>query len=193
MNNPVLLVHGIWDTSHKMKYLADHLREAGKQVFLIDLVPCDGRAGVEELALQIQALVEKEALGKFDIIAFSLGGIISSYYIAELGGAEKVCSFVTISSPHHGTTLAYLNPFVLGKELRPQSTVLVSLAKKMKQLCSGDASLRCLSIRTPYDLMIFPSSSSVISWGENVSYPVIAHPLMVRDARVLKAVLKFIS
>jgi len=190
----VILIHGIWDTSHKMKYFADGLREAGREVFLIDLYPSDGRIGVEELALQIQTLVKEKGLEKFDIVAFSLGGIVSSYYIAMLGGAEKVNYFVTISSPYHGTKIAYLSPHVLSKELRPGSVLLNSLGKKMKDIYLGNSNKgKCLSIRTPYDLMIIPASSSVISWGENISIPVIAHPLMVRDNRVLKAVIKFIS
>ena len=131
---PTLLVHGIWDTSDKMRHIAQDLREAGHKVFLIDLVPADGRVGVEELALQIQNLVEEKKLAKFNIIGFSLGGIVSSYYITELGGADRVCSFVTISSPHHGTKTAYFSPFILGKQLRPHSSMLVSLAKKMKEL-----------------------------------------------------------
>ena len=44
------------------------------------------------------------------------------------------------------------------------------------------------SFRTPYDLVIVPSTSSVWDRAENAEFPVLAHPLMTRANQVVSAV-----
>lgn len=186
---PTILVHGIWDSSKKMAYIAEGLEKSGRKTYSIDLYPSSGRIGLKEMALQLKSFIDERGLSDFDIVAFSMGGIVSKYYICELGGSDYASSFVTISSPHHGTLMGYLYPFAIGKELRIGSPILKSLEEKMKSF----GSIKSLSIRTPFDLMILPSKSSIISWGENLSFPIIAHPLMVRNPIVLGAILDFLG
>lgn len=57
---------------------------------------------------------------KVDIVAHSMGGLSSRYYIKFLGGLNKVDDFVCMGSPHHGVT-AGLDVF------HSNSTLLYSL------------------------------------------------------------------
>ena len=49
------------------------------------------------------------------------------------------------------------------------------------------------TIWTPFDLMILPANSSVLPVGRAISVNVAAHPLMLRNRRVLSLVLDALS
>lgn len=61
------------------------------------------------------------------LVGHSLGGLLARWYVHELGGAERVCRVVTISTPHLGTPVARLAPFGLGAAIRPGSAVVARL------------------------------------------------------------------
>src|SRR5688500_8203209 len=96
---PVVLVHGIYSSSRDMARMARHLRSHGREVFTPDLSPNCGRAGIDELAQQLAEFTETHLQGrKFDLVGFSMGGLVSRYYVQRLGGADRVTHFVTVSA-----------------------------------------------------------------------------------------------
>ena len=120
----------------------------------------------------------------FDIVGFSMGAMIARYYVQRLEGLARVRRFVTIAAPHHGTWTAYLRNNPGARDMRPGSPFLQDLNRNAESL-SG---LSFTSIWTPLDLMIVPSSSSRLSVGRSIPVLSLAHPLMVRDGRVLRLV-----
>jgi len=44
----------------------------------------------------------------FDIVGFSMGGIVSRYYVQRLWGIDRVQRLHYAGFPHHGTWMAYL-------------------------------------------------------------------------------------
>jgi triacylglycerol lipase len=184
--NPVLLVHGIDDTGEVFHKMAGHLALQGWSVYSLDLVPNNGDVGLDELAKQIGDYVTATFAPeqRLDIVGFSMGGIVSRYYIQRLGGINRVQRFITISSPHHGTVVAYGSQRPGCIQMRPESIFL-------KDLNSDAAILEQLdftSIWTPYDLMIVPANSSQMPVGSQVIIPVALHPWMLTDPRSLAAV-----
>jgi triacylglycerol lipase len=185
--NPVLLVHGIDDTTILFDILSNYLDEQGWDTHSLDLQPNNGDAGLEVLAEQVDTFVEK-TLGRdrpFDLLGFSMGGIVSRYYLQRLGGMQQVKRFITIASPHHGTWMAYARWNPGGEQMRPDSPFLKNLNADVVETLGQ---LNVTSIWTPLDAMIVPASSSQMPVGKNVSINVAAHPWMVTDTRVLKAV-----
>ncbi len=186
--NPVLLIHGIDDTHAVMEPLGRYLDGRGWRSFSFDMVPNDGQVGFDELARQVKSQVAavraQTGAAKVDLVGFSLGGMVARVYLQELGGASEVERLVTISSPHHGSWMAYLRWNVLGEELRPGSRVYQRLNANLAAL-SG---VRHTALWTPFDLMIVPSWSSVLPGAREVRIPVVLHPLMLRDARCHEAV-----
>jgi triacylglycerol lipase len=184
--SPVLLIHGLGDTSKLFRRMASRLKEAGREVHALDLLPNNGNAGLDRLALQVDAYVERNfAAGQtFDLVGFSMGGIVSRYYLQRLGGMSRVRRFITISSPHRGTWTAYLrgNPGI--RQMRRDSEFLRDLNRD----CADLERVGFVSIWTRFDLMILPASSSVLPAGRSIHVGAIAHPLMVRDRRVLRLV-----
>ncbi len=184
--NPVLLIHGIDDTGAVFKTMANYLGERGWSVYTLDLVPNNGDVGLDELAKQVADYIASNFAPEqpLDLVGFSMGGIVSRYYIQRLGGIERVQRFITISSPHYGTVIAYASG-------RPGCVQMRHNSDFIKELNSDAAILKQLnftSIWTPYDLMIVPANSSQMPFLRDVTVPVILHPLMLRDSRSLAMV-----
>ncbi|MBO1061647.1 MAG: esterase/lipase family protein [Aphanizomenon sp.] len=184
--NPVLLVHGINDTGAVFNKMAFYLRQQGLSVYTVDLIPNNGSEVLEKLAQQVANYVNDtfEAARPVDIVGFSMGGIVSRYYIQRLGGINKVQRFITISSPHKGTIIAYGTWLAGAVQMRPNSDFINDLNADFKML----KQLNFTSIWTPYDLMILPATSSRLGIGKEVTIPVILHPLMLTDTRTLTIV-----
>ncbi|MEJ1936221.1 triacylglycerol lipase [Nostoc sp. NIES-2111] len=184
--NPVLLVHGITDTEVVFNQMAVYLRQLGWTVHTLNLVPNNGEAPLDVLAQQVVDYVDAaiDAEQPFDLVGFSMGGIVSRHYVQRLGGIHRVQRFVTISSPHHGTVVAYASKLPGCVQMRPNSLFLQELNRDVQML----EQLNFTSIWTPYDLMIIPTNSSRMPVGKELIIPVGLHSWMLTDYRSLSAV-----
>jgi triacylglycerol lipase len=189
--HPVLLVHGIWKTHTTFRRMARYLTERGFTVHGIDLTPNDGRAGIDELAAQLAAFIDATfpAGAPIDLVGFSMGGLVSRYYVQRLGGLARVRRFITISAPHHGTRWAYLRKLPGYLQMRPESDLLNDLNGDLVSLMKLDFT----SIWTPLDLMITPAVSSRLGVGEEALVAAPLHALMLEDPRTFRAVAAALS
>ena len=184
--NHVLLVHGIHDTRAVFQKMAAHLGREGWLVSSLDLEPNDGRTGLDRLAEQLRDFADRNLPRdrRFCLVGFSMGGIVSRYYVQKLGGGDRVKHFITISSPHHGTQWAYFSPNVGVRQMRPNSDFLNELNQDISTL----QKIHFTSIWTPRDLTIVPASSSRMKIGRSIEIPVFLHPWMLTDRRSIEAV-----
>lgn len=189
--NPVLLVHGLKDNSRKMRWLARHLRESGREAHTLDLIPSWGQVGLDVLAGQVAAFVEKTFAPeqRFDFVGFSMGGLVGRYYLQRLGGLNRVDRFVTIAAPHKGSLLAWLIPNTGCRQMRPGSEFLRDLESDVDRL----REIRFTSLWTPFDLTVVPPKSSVMTMATNQLIWCVAHPLMVFQSSALRAVASALS
>lgn len=111
---PVLLCHGYGAIASLVKPsplydVAMLLRSHNVPSFAPNIVPY---AKIETRAQgwvhSIHELTSKQKYEKVNIIAHSMGGLDMRYALSELDIAHKVASFTTVSTPHHGTSLAEL-------------------------------------------------------------------------------------
>ncbi|MDB9525036.1 alpha/beta fold hydrolase [Oscillatoria sp. CS-180] len=185
--HPILLIHGIDDTAvvfDKMAaYLSDRL---AVPVHTLNLAPNNGDLGLDELALQVKAYIDQhiDAAMKLDLVGFSMGGIVSRYYVQRLAGWQRVRRFVTLSSPHNGTWSGFLRNNIGAAQMRPNSSFLHDLNQSLDELTQVEFT----SLWTPYDLMIVPASSSRLPLGTMRQLPVLLHPWMLVDERSLATV-----
>jgi triacylglycerol lipase len=184
--NPILLIHGIDDTRLVFSKMSMHLQQSGCKVYALDLVPSNGDVGLDVLAQQIADYVSTNFPDEqmLDIVGFSMGGIVSRYYVQRLGGIKRVQRFITISSPHHGTIAAYASKRPGCVQMRPDSLFIKDLNSDALML----KDINFTSIWTPYDLIILPANSSQMPFGNEVIIPSMLHPWMLLDIRSLKAV-----
>lgn len=189
MTRPVLIVHGIWDSRARMRELEQGLVARGfPHIRAFDLKPNDGRAPLAALAAQAKqqadALLEEHG-GPIDLVGFSMGALISRYYLQRLGGKEKVRRFISISGPHRGTLAAYALPLAGLRDMRPGSALLRDLEADPDAF--GEVEVHCLY--TPYDLMIVPATSSVLPGARSVQrieLPI--HRMMITQRAALDAI-----
>lgn len=189
--NPVLLIHGFNGTPAIFSGMSVYLAKAGWVVYDLTLVPSNGELGIDQLAQQVADYIAKTFTPEqpLDLIGFSMGGIVSRYYVQRLGGIDRVQRLLTIASPHHGTWTAYALERAGCIQLRPESTFLQDLNRDAVVL----EKLNFTSIWTPFDLMIVPANSSKMSVGREVQVPVLYHDWMPTDTRSLEAVVAALS
>lgn len=190
MEQTLVLVHGIFDTGAIFSDMEHFFAQRGLRTHAPSLQPSSGAAGLEALALQLQGAIDAQIpVGQsFDLVGFSMGGLICRYYLQRLGGKERVRRFVAISVPQHGSLLAWLIPNRGCRQMRPGSRFLTELNHDLKDL----AHLDILTLWTPFDLLIIPQTSSALPLGRTCSLPVWRHDLMVRDRRVLQTMAAFL-
>jgi triacylglycerol lipase len=184
-----LIVHGIWDSRARMRDLEHGLIARGfPHARAFDMKPNDGRAPLAALAAQAKqqadALIEEHG-GPIDVVGFSMGALISRYYLQRLGGKAHVRRFVSVSGPHRGTLAAYALPLPGLRDMRPGSALLRDLEADPDAF--GEVEVHCLY--TPYDLMIVPATSSVLPGARSVQrieLPI--HRMMITQRAALDAI-----
>ena len=191
----MLLVHGLHDTPGGFKRMQRHLEAAGVgPAEAVALSPNDGSVPLLTLAEQVRAaaaeLFARTYAPRIDVVGFSMGALASRCWMQLLGGARGVRRFVSISGPHAGTWMAYLSNREGVRDMRPGSALLRQL--DAAQDAWGDVEVHVLY--TPLDLMILPAKSSLLEKARSArSVPVVLHPLMLYDGRVLREVTRLLT
>lgn len=189
--NPVLLIHGIDDTAAVFHRMTNYLQARGWSTHSLSLIPNNGNIGLDQLAHQVADYSNKHfPMGRaFDLVGFSMGGLVSRYYLQRLGGIERVQRFVALSAPNNGSRMAHFRWNKGAAQMRPNSKFIQDLNRDAARL----ERINFTSIWTPYDLMILPADSSRLPVGQAVQTPVLLHPWMLTDERSLKAITAALS
>jgi triacylglycerol lipase len=112
---PIVLHHGFsgWKQInmlglHYFNAVAEDLIAQGEaMVFETIVEPYGGTEGrSQQLAPQIDEILRVTGKNKVNIVAHSQGGLDSRFLISTLEYGDKVATLTTISTPHHGTSLA---------------------------------------------------------------------------------------
>ena len=190
--NPVVLVHGLYDTAAKMRVLSAHLEQLGWSVYCLNLTPNDGSGCLKFLASQVSTFVDRHFSPKepIDLLGFSMGGLVTRYYLQRLGGIDRVQRYISISAPNQGTLTAYSFSSEGICQMRPTSPFIRDLNQDWDQYQSK---LQITTIWTPFDLMIIPATSSCLGFGKEIALPVWVHAWMVHDPRTLHQVIQSLS
>ena len=186
--NPVILIHGIWDTKIIFSKMSSRLTELGWCVHSLNLTPNDGSLGLASLAQQLADYISQtfHPQQSIDIVGYSMGGLVSRYYVQRLGGINRVQRLITISSPHKGTLTAYSLPLPGYLDMRPNSGLLRDLYQDVTML----KRINFTSMWTPFDIMILPSNSSQLPVGKEVKLNVLLHRQMVTETQSINALVE---
>lgn len=187
--NQVLFVHGFLRKGKVFRAFCEYFEKRGWRAEAMSYHPALGQKPIDELALQVASYADEHFEGKFDLVSFSMGGLVCRHYLHELGGSERVRKFATISSPLKGTWAAWGLGLPAVRQMRPGSDFLKKMHQKNHLLEVHDY----LALWTPFDLMILPPTSSLMGVGREVMVPALAHPLMVYDKRCHQVVFDHFS
>lgn len=180
---PVILAHGITDTSQDMRAIANYLSARSFHVESINFVPNDGSVDLITSASQLGTFIQNVAPEQdIDIVAFSMGGLIALTWLLLNDGASRTIHYVPISAPLKGTYAAHLMSSPGIRDMRPDSALINTLGKHFDKLNN----IQVTTIRTNFDGIVFPSDTSKLDLPgvENFAVPVLLHRWMLFDSRV---------
>ncbi len=114
---PLILLHGYWNTPIVWKkfviFFEANGYEIDKNLFLFDgrgenksPANIDIQINSKKLKDLVQHVLTSSGKTKVNLVAHSMGGLISRWYIEQLGGNAKVHKLIMLGTPNHGS--AYL-------------------------------------------------------------------------------------
>lgn len=190
--DPILFVHGyasdasVWD-SMTDKFKADGWPEDHLYAWTYNYNQSNATTA-EELAQEVQALLERTGAEAVDIITHSMGGLSSRHYTKYLEGDVLVDGWVSLAGPNHGTTWAYGCWSTSCFEMRPGSKFLDHLNTGNES--PGDT--RYGTWWSPCDEIIDPDKSVRVKGASNTKTSCISHNWFLYDRTVYNQVRDFV-
>jgi triacylglycerol lipase len=188
---PVLLVPGWFDTARDLAALRIRLLAAG-WAHVRPLTFADPTGSNREHAAEIDSVVAEilaeTGASRVDIVAHSMGGLATRWYLKEHGPA-RVRRVAFLASPHRGTLSAH---FAWGEgrgEMMPESAFLDSL-NVSPLLPEG---LDAITIRTPIDTRVLPGESATLPGVEDHLVCCPTHQGLLRHDDVFLIVADFLE
>ena len=188
---PLVLVHGMLDTSAVFNRLQRELAGRRDPLLIPDLPLRLGRTSIQEGAELLSRAID-EAFGRdqpLDLLGFSMGGVIARTWIQLLGGYRRTRRFFSVGSPQQGTLTAQPWPGWLFNgiaDLKRGSALLNSLNGDLDRL----SRIECHSFYSPLDLVVLPGWRAVLPVGAISMLPVPTHPPLLRDPAAVKPLAK---
>ncbi|MFH8984331.1 esterase/lipase family protein [Streptomyces varsoviensis] len=122
-HRPVVFVHGWHSGPGTWRHMIDKAEEYGyasNEIFPFDYSAFsqqgNGATPIKSLADKLAAYIRENKLlsrspdGKIDIVAHSMGGLVSRAYLKQNQGHATTAHLVTLATPNHGTILSYFCP-----------------------------------------------------------------------------------
>ena len=154
-HKPIILIHGWADNNRTFNVMKNYLSDQGfstckMYTFRYSSTRDSNKTSARRLRNYVNSVSRSNGGQKVTIVAHSNGGLVSRWYRVFEGGYSKNDRFVSLGTPHSGTTSAYLCFDPACYEMRPGSTFLRSLAGRG---CD-------YAIWSEVDAIINPSSSA---------------------------------
>jgi len=178
---PVLLVHGFGGSPASFTTMAARFAADGRRVYALDLPGQDNVAN----ARAIRDFVAAHHFTRVDLVAHSMGGLSSRWYIEYLGGASRVAHYVSLGTPQLGLPIACVLPLDGGGQMCPGSAFLAQL--NSTGVKRGSTSFT--SIFSESDGFVPTAASRLAGTTCLVEDSGVTHGGLLRDARVYRQVL----
>ncbi len=185
--NPVVFVHGWGGMKTQFGPMVRYLSNQGWPTSHLSSIQYSNPFGSSiNNAHQLSGFVNNKMAGtgrsEVDLVAHSMGGLSTRYYIKNLGGVNNVGALVTCGSPHTGTPSGYVGQIMGegGREMIPGSTFL-------RQLNSGDltpGSTKYTSIFSYQDIVVPWRYSRMGGDWNNIGVWWLEHNLMLNSRTV---------
>ncbi|WP_079509114.1 esterase/lipase family protein [Mesobacillus jeotgali] len=196
--DPVVFVHGFTGSSSGYDNMKQWLISQGwPSSYLYAIQYTDTTGSNIDNAYELQSFVNQvlrqTKAAKVDIVAHSMGGLSTRYYVKYLEGAQKVDDVITLGSPHHGTNSSYFGLWTEGaREMVPGSAFLNDLNSADETPNGSDTSsiIQYTSIYSSADTVINPYTSSIINGADNVQITGVSHSGLLTDITVRPFVLE---
>lgn len=182
---PVVLVHGLGGSRGAWWPLRLYLHAHGrKRLYAFGY---EG-GSIEEHAGALVGFVSR-VLGvtgeeRVDLVAHSLGGIISRYAIQRMDLAPHVRTLVTLATPHQGTYAAHYANTSLTRPLRPESDMIRDLNSDDLDALGVDLVCVC----SDRDIYVVPPARMAHPAARNLTVHGVSHSQHLISTRVFRLV-----
>jgi triacylglycerol lipase len=191
---PVVFVHGFGGSASNWT-TAEAVFEAGGyssgQLFAYEYNSAQSnKTSAAGLASFVRQVLAGAGASQVDIVNHSMGGLVSDWYIKELGGQPSVRHLASIAGANHGTTAASACIILTScVEMFPGSAFI-------RTVTSGDetpGNTRYGTWYSPCDGVINPYTSTVLSGATNNLVACQTHLGFLTDTTVLTQVRNFLG
>ena len=189
ITRPIVLIHGLWNTSDIFKYLTKKLDRYSIDYFAPTLHHDFGKVSIIDLTKSLNELIINKygSYKEIDLLGFSMGGIIGSYWLKHYEGNKRIKKFITVGSPHKGTLTAQIVPRF---PLKGISEMKVN-SKLLKELYDSNdflENINCISFFTNWDLMVFPGWKAYLPKGNKFSLNIFKHKNLMKNEYAISAI-----
>ncbi|MFI7023474.1 esterase/lipase family protein [Micromonospora sp. NPDC049900] len=171
--NPVIVVGGLSGFAAVYEPLAARLRADGYRVWIHPL-PNLGLGDISASAGGLRSFVGQvrasTGAAKVDLVAHSEGGLVSRYYIKNLGGGDTVGRYVSLGTPQYGTYVANIVAFLglgscVGVIACQQMTIGSSFLTALNAGDDTPGDVRWTTVRTRQDELVRPVDNAMLADG----------------------------
>jgi len=169
---PVVLVHGLGANRGAWWPLRLFLRMNGhRRIYAFNHDQGSIEEHAEDLKDFVDAVLQATGEDRVDLVAHSIGGLISRYAVQRLGLDQKVRTLVTLATPHQGTYAAQYANTTLVRSLRPESGLVSDLNK------DGLAPypVQFIAVYSDRDIYVVPAGLMTHPDAENIFIPDLSH------------------
>ncbi|SDZ15932.1 triacylglycerol lipase [Micromonospora pattaloongensis] len=191
---PVIFVHGYTGSASNWTTARSVFRAGGysdSELFAYEYNSYgDNVTNARGLASFVAQVRSRTGAAKVDIVNHSMGGMVSLWYVKQLGGAANVAHLASLAGANHGTYAASAClVFVTCQQMLPGSAFLLTLS-------AGDETPGATRYATWYsacDGVINPYTSTVLSGATNNNVACETHIGFLGNTSVLAAVRAFMA
>jgi triacylglycerol lipase len=193
-HTPVVFVHGYVGSASNWITAKAVFRAAGytdAELFTYDYnYNQSNETSARGLATFVGQVRSRTGAAKVDIVNHSMGGLVSRWYLKQLGGTGSVAHWASLAGANHGTTWATACVvFPSCQEMLPGSSFV-------NRLNSGDespGSVRYATWYSPCDGIIIPYTSTRVDGATNTFVPCLVHLAFLTDTGVLGQARAFLA
>ncbi len=191
---PVVFVHGYTGSASNWTTAMSLFRAGGyssSELFAYEYNSYgDNRTNAQGLATFVDNVRARTGASQVDIVNHSMGGLVSLWYLKQLGGAAKTRHLASIAGANHGTTYAgACLIYVTCQQMYPGSSFINTLS-------AGDETPGATKYATwysPCDGIIIPYTSTALSGATNNLVACQTHIGFLTDTSVLTAIRSFLA
>ncbi len=182
---PVLLVHGFRGSPASFDTMAARLARGGRAVYAIALPGQDNLIN----ARAIRTFAAAHHLRRVDIVAHSMGGLSSRWFVKYLRGGVTVGHYVSLGTPQYGLWVACRAPLDYGGQMCPDGAFL----GKLNSRDDTPGTTKYTTIFSADDGLVPVSSSRLDGGACLVEDRGVTHPGLLSDARVYRQVVQALN
>jgi len=193
-HTPVVFVHGYtgspsnWTTAESVFEAAGY---SSNELYAFSYNSYGNNiTNAQSLASYVSQVRSQTGAAKVDIVNHSMGGLVSDWYLKQLGGAQYVNHLASLAGANHGTTAAgACLVYTTCQQMYPGSSFISTLS-------SGDetpGSTKYATWYSPCDGVINPYTSTTLSGATNNYVACQTHIGYLTDTVVLNQVRTFLA